>query len=525
MEMPCSRLGGIAQHPAGDAGEGIRRMDLRQYMRIFRAHWLGIILITVAGVAVAFGWTLLQTKVYSADSTAIVQAERASDDVGTAMAGNSLANSRVKTYVDLGTSRSVADRVIGELRLDTSPQALVNQISVSNPIDTLSIRVSAEASTPEAARDIAEAWVRGMAAEVNTLESGSPQTPGIVYLQPVDSAKLPSAPSSPNVRLALALGGLVGAAFAVGYALLRYTLDRRIRSVEGVERETGIAVVGTLPDEKSFSADSRLIPFDGGNASGSKNAHLFAIAESMRELRTNIQFMDVDNPPRIIVVTSPLPGDGKSTTASNLAITLAANGQRVVLIDGDLRRPMIGTIFGLIEGAGLTDVLAARASISDVAQAVGNGNLLVVGAGKIPPNPSEVLGSERMRELLESIAREAFVIVDAPPLIPVTDASILAHHTDGAIVVSTVGKTTYEVLAKALSNLDRAGARALGIVLNRVPKRGSGAAYYGYQYHGEYYRADESKAGTASPDPVGDLLPAPSPRRSPAASPRRAARN
>lgn len=467
-------------------------MDLRQYLRVFRSHWLGIVLITVAGIAVAFGWTLLQTKVYTADSTAIVQAQRGSDDMSTALSGNALATSRVSTYVVLGTSRSVADRVIEELGLDTSAQALVSRVSVSNPVNTVSIRVTANASTPEAARDIAEAWVRSLAAEVNNIESGDAAVQGVVFLAPVDSAKLPTAPSSPNVRLALIIGAFLGLALAAAYALLRFTLDRRIRSVESVERETGLSVVGTIPEEKTFTADNRLLPFDGGNSANSSNAHLFALSESMRELRTNIQFMDVDNPPRIIVMSSPLPGDGKSTTASNLAITLAASGQRVVLIDGDLRRPMIGTIFDLVEGAGLTDVLAGRAEIVDVAQPIGNGNLLVITAGKIPPNPSELLGSARMRELLRSIAREAFVIVDAPPLIPVTDAAILSHSADGAIVVTTVGRTTFEVLGKALGNIERAGARALGVVLNRVPRRGAGAAYYGYQYHGDYYRSEDA---------------------------------
>ncbi|KJL24326.1 Tyrosine-protein kinase YwqD [Microbacterium azadirachtae] len=218
----------------------------------------------------------------------------------------------------------------------------------------------------------------------------------------------------------------------------------------------------------------------------------------MRELRTNLVYMDVDNPPRIIVVTSPLPGDGKSTISSNLAVTLASSGQPVVLIDGDLRRPMIGTVFGLPKGAGISDVLAGCATIAEVAQRFGNGQLLVVAAGKVPPNPSEVLGSARMRELLKSIAREAIVIVDAPPLVPVTDAAVLAHSADGAIIVGTVGKTTYEVLGKAIGNLERAGARALGLVLNKVPRRGSGAAYYGYQYHGDYYRNDGQELPTGT---------------------------
>ncbi|WCM56083.1 polysaccharide biosynthesis tyrosine autokinase [Microbacterium sp. EF45047] len=366
---------------------------------------------------------------------------------------------------------------------------------MTNPLDTVSLKVTAQASSPEQARDIAEAWVRGMAAEVNLLETGDEETPGSVYLVPIDSALLPSAPASPNTRLALAIGGLIGVALAFGYAMLRYTLDRRIRSVDSVERELGIAVVGTIPEEKSFTADNRLIPSDGATSTRSSNAHLFAVAEAMRELRTNIQFMDVDNPPRVIVVTSPLPGDGKSTTASNLAITLAANGERVVLIDGDLRRPMIATIFGLVEDVGLSDVLVGRAEIAEIAQRVpGHPNLVVVAAGKLPPNPSEVLGSARMRDMLAAVSREAVIIVDAPPLIPVTDAAVLTQHADGAIVVATVGRTTFEVLSKALSNLERASARALGVVLNRVPRRGSGAAYYGYQYHGDYYRSEAEEA-------------------------------
>ena len=483
-------------------------MDLRDYLRVFRAHWLGMLLIIVAGVVAAFGWTLLQTKVYTADTSAVVQTRStngSTGSVGEAQLGNSLSISRVKTYVELGKSRAVAERVIKDLGLKDDPNAVTSRVQVGDAQDTPTLRIQAAAGDPQAAKDLAEAWARAMVAEVNKLESGDAGTQGALYLQPVDSALLPSSPSSPNVRLALVIGAIAGLALAIAYGLLRYTLDRRIRSVESVEKETGVAVVGTIPEEKSFTSDDRLIPFDGGNTLGSANAHLFPIAEAMRELRTNIQFMDVDNPPRVMVVTSPLPGDGKSTTASNLAITLASSGQRVVLIDGDLRRPMISTIFGLAKGAGVSDVLAGRAKISDVAQRIGDGNLLVVGAGKVPPNPSEVLGSSRMRDLLATIAREAIVIVDAPPLIPVTDAAVLAHSADGAIVVATVGKTTYEVLGKALGNLERADARPLGIVLNRVPRRGSGAAYYGYQYHGEYYRRD---AEVESPGPTRSVTSA-----------------
>ncbi|MBG9885504.1 hypothetical protein ABE10_02650, partial [Bacillus toyonensis] len=269
-------------------------MDLRDYLRVFRAHWLGMLLIIVAGVAAAFGWTLLQPKVYTADTSAIVQTRSANgsdSNVGEATLGNTLAISRVKTYVELGTSRAVAERVIKDLGLKTSPDAISSRISVSNAQDTPSLKISASAGDPQGAKDLAESWARAMVSEVNKLESGDAARQGSMYLQPIDSARLPSSPSSPNVRLALLIGGLAGLALAIAYGLLRYTLDRRIRSVESVERETGVAVVGTIPEEKSFTSDDRLIPFDGGNTLGSANAHLFPIAEAMRELRTNIQFM------------------------------------------------------------------------------------------------------------------------------------------------------------------------------------------------------------------------------------------
>ena len=164
--------------------------------------------------------------------------------------------------------------------------------------------------------------------------------------------------------------------------------------------------------------------------------------------------------------------DGKSTTAANLAVSLAAAGEPVILIDADLRRPVISTLFGLPDGAGLTDVIAGRASVDEVSHRIDE-NLLVIGAGRIPPNPSELLGSLRMRELVGHLSSSALVIIDTPPLLPVTDAAILATRADGALIVTSAGRTTYDMLQKALENLEKANARALGVVLNKVPRRGA----------------------------------------------------
>ena len=181
-----------------------------------------------------------------------------------------------------------------------------------------------------------------------------------------------------------------------------------------------------------------------------RKSNTFAVSEAFRSLRTNLQFMDVDDPPRTIVVTSPLPGDGKSMVAANIAVALAASGRPVVLVDGDLRRSTVATTFGLPNGAGLTDVLAGRADLVDVMHRTPVAERLVVlTAGSVPPNPSEVLGSEKMRGVLADLSKHAMVIIDAPPLLPVTDSAVLAHQADGALLVVGLGKTTYDLVAKA----------------------------------------------------------------------------
>ncbi|MFE1665375.1 polysaccharide biosynthesis tyrosine autokinase [Microbacterium sp. P02] len=456
-------------------------MELRDYLRILRAHWMGIVVFTILGVAVAFGWTALQPRVYSASASGYVVATGTGTetDSGASLVGDQLARNKVTSYLDIGTWREVAEYAIADLGLDVSPEQLVGQVDVTNPNDTVVIHVAADAASPEAARDLAEAWIDGMVTAIDDIEGDGTAGSAAVTLIPGDSARLPTAPSSPNVRLSLALGALVGLAMGMGYAVVRNVLDRRIRNARDIERETGVSVVGTLPLDKEFTTGRKVLSFSEADVSS------LAVAEAMRELRTNLQFMDVDNPPRAIVVTSPLPGDGKSTVAGNLARSLAAAGQQVVLIDADLRRPMVSKIFDLPDGAGLTDVLAARAEISDVVHTADSArNLVVLPAGRIPPNPSELLGSQRMRELVHTLSAEALVIIDSPPLLPVTDAAVLATGADGALVVTSAGRTTFDMLNHALLNLEKAHARPLGVVLNKVTRRGGDAGYYGYQYQG-----------------------------------------
>lgn len=472
-------------------------MELRDYWRILRAHWVAVIAITLAGVAVAAGWTLIQPKVYTANASGILSVGTNSD-IGSALSSESYAKSRVKSYLDVAKSRTVAELAAADIGIDTPADKLLKNITVTNPLDTATLKVSASAGSPQEAHDLAEAWIGAIGTQVEALENAgaSAGERSIVQFRSLDAAQLPTEPSSPNRKLALAIGFLAGLAVAIGYALLKNIFDRRIRSVDEVERETGLSVLGTIPFHDSFNAEHRLVTSSGGNDRSENSAKEYMIAESLRDLRTNLQFMDIDNPPRVIVVTSALPGEGKSTVTANLAQTIATSGQRVIVIDGDLRRPTLAKAFGLLPGIGLTDLLIGRAQLADVLQPWGDTGLLyVLGAGKIPPNPSELLGSNALHRILDELSQHAIVIIDAPPLLPVTDAAILSARTDGALVVGYARRTTYDALKAALANLERVNGRALGIILNGVPQKGISAEGYGYRYrsYSYYGRRDDGE--------------------------------
>ncbi|MEF2977464.1 polysaccharide biosynthesis tyrosine autokinase [Subtercola sp. YIM 133946] len=479
-------------------------MDLSDYLRIFRSHWVAIIALTVLGALLGWGWTFTQPKVYQADSSGIVAISSAGGGIGSISVGDSLSKSKATTYVSLGESRAVAQRVIDTLGLTTTPEQLVGHVTVVNTKDTPTLSVTAQADSPEKAKALADGWITALAAQITTIEGpaqAADPTSGAdastIALVPVESAVMPSQPISPNVRIALAAGLAIGFLLGVAFAIIRNILDRRIRASEAIERLFGLSVIGTLPRDSRLTDENRIVP-TAANTDYSKKGDGHALPEALRELRTNLQFMNVDNPPRIIIVTSPMPNDGKSTVTANLAVTLAAAGEKVIVVDGDLRRPSVTKAFGLVPGVGITDLLIGKAEIQDVLQPWGEtGNLLILGAGSIPPNPSELLGSEGMNVLLHELSKDAIVFVDAPPLIPVTDAAILAARGDGALVVVSAGKTTTDELAKALDNIGKTNGKTLGVILNRVPTRGALGRSYGY-YYGSYYGESDTKHANRS---------------------------
>lgn len=464
-------------------------LTLRDYLRVSRVYWRGIAAFTLSAFLLAFVVTLFQPKVYASESTGIF-VTAGGDNLSLSLAGDSLAKSKAKNYKSVAGSRLVADRVIAQLGMHTSADALIGSVTIGVPADSAEIRVTSESTVPETAQRVADAWVQALAEQIQEIEQSTAEAgaKATVRLVPLGKAVLPSDPISPNLKISLPIGAAAGLILGLIYALLKNHLDRRIRNAGEIERRFGVPVIGTLPTDHRLDGKSSVL--DGTVGSGrptGKGNH--AITEALRELRTNLQFIDVDNPPRIIVVTSSVPSEGKSTVTANLAVTMAAAGENVVVVDGDLRRPTVVDVFRLIPGVGVTDVLSGNAQIADVLQQWGPmPNLSVLGSGRIPPNPSELLGSRAMLNMLNSLAENAIVLIDAPPLLPVTDAAVLSRIADGAIVVVRTKKTTHDELAKSLSNLAKAKGHVLGTILNCVPTTGADS----YSYYGSYSSIDDT---------------------------------
>ena len=271
----------------------------------------------------------------------------------------------------------------------------------------------------------------------------------------------------------------------LGLALIRDLLDTTIKSEKDCAAVTDATVIGSI----AFDADAPKHPLIVQADPHSPRA------EAFRTLRTNLQFVDADNHPRSIVFTSSLPGEGKTTTTANLAITMAAGGARVCVVEGDLRRPRLLEYMGMDGSLGLTNVLIGQADLSDVLQQFTDTGVYVLGAGSVPPNPSELLGSSAMIKILRELeSRFDIVIIDTPPLLPVTDAAVLSTIVGGTVVVVGAGRVDRDHLAKSLQSLDVVKGRVLGLVLNRVPTKGADAYYYyssGYAPESPRQRAKE----------------------------------
>ncbi|MFZ2502246.1 MAG: polysaccharide biosynthesis tyrosine autokinase [Nocardioides sp.] len=456
-------------------------MTFLDFVRLTRANLLLILGAVTLGVLAMFGYTLQQPVLYTATSTGYLMVGVATTS-GEAMSNLSLAREKAATYAPLITDREVAAHVIEQLSLDESPVSVAGRFSAAVGPGGTTIYVSAVDPKPQLARDLANAGVVGLGQKITDFENagrleGQPIS-HLIRLEPAEEALLPGAPSSPDWQRNLMIGGAAGLLLGFLLALARRSLDRKVRSVSDVEEAVG-SVVGIIPKAEPLGRSNRGVSGDLGIAS-----------EAFRQLRTNLRFLDVDSPPRSIVITSANAGEGKSTVSANLARVKAAAGQPTILIDADLRRPSLASTYDLDSSVGLTQILAGDLSPREALQETPYPNLRVITAGRIPPNPSELLGSQRMATLVAELSRDHLVILDAPPLLPVTDAGLLTATCDGALLVVVTGNTFREQVTLCRKILDQVGGRLLGGVINMAPNRAMGSVVYGYgygSYKQEYY--------------------------------------
>lgn len=463
------------------------------YLTVLRRRALPLLLCVVAGLAGGVQITRTTPESYLATSRALVTLPptEQTQSTGQQLAGSQLSANLVPTYAQIATSRSVAEKVIQQLDLDVGVSALQRRLAAVQQPETLIINITAQDSDPLRAASLADATTRALAERVNELETGRSSK---VRVQLLDRAEAPTSPASPRPKLNLALGLALGLAAGLLLIALLEALDRTVKTAEQGDAAFGAPMLGLVPLRRRGRRE--LVVAEEGSLE----------SEPYRALRTAVRFTDPDSDLRTILVTSATPGDGKTTTTANLALALAAGGESVVVVDADLRRAALAGVFGLEQAVGLSSLVLRTATLDDALQHWRE-NVWVLPSGRpLPPNPSEVLGSHFMSQVVVELAeRFDIVLIDTPPVLPVTDAVALSTQVDGVLMVARYGTTHRGPAAEARRRLDAVGAHVIGYVLNAVPGRETSAYYADYRYdYGQPSRWGHEGAIPASAAPGRD---------------------
>lgn len=464
-------------------------MTVLDFLTLTRRSWKTLTIFILAGVLAGLAYGLLTPKVYESSASGYVATEGSAVFLGTDAAANKAAS-----YLPLITSKKVLDRISASSGVPES--ALNGSLSASMAGGTL-IQVTATAADPRTALTLANGALAALAAVIQEIESRVTSSGSeSIKVVPLENAVEPSAPSSPNTKLAMLEGAAAGLVLGYAFVFLRRAVDVRVRKATDLATLSGGGVLGRIPKLGARHDSDTLLALAG---------------ESLRQIRTGLRFASVDKPVRSLAVTSANQGEGKSTIAASLGRVVAEGDQPTIVVDADLRRPTVASQFDVDGSVGLSEVLSGQIPLVDAIRRTGDSRLLVLPAGGIPPNPSEMLGSDALRSLIDLLSQEYFVIVDAPPVLPVTDALLVSDAVDGVVFIGSAGRTRKADISAARADLERAHARILGVILNMVPPRDSqdGYAYY-RQYRSSYgpqrsrkskrSRSEKTKAqGTAVP--------------------------
>jgi succinoglycan biosynthesis transport protein ExoP len=524
-------------------------MEIRQYLAVVR-KWLWLIVLSTAIAAIpTFMASRSAPPIYQTTTTIMVgqtieSPNPTSQDIWTAQ-------SLAETYVHLVRRQPILEGAINALEVDMNWRALVGRVSANLMEGTQLLQITVLDTDPQRAKALADeianqlilqsptaperaqreqrrafvdqqiadleakmsaaqeqiaeleqglstafsarqiqdtrAQIQALEAQINTWQGNYglllafTESGPINYLTIVEPAAVPTASIGSKTHSNVLLAASVGLILAVGAAFFLEYLDDTIKSPEDISQTLGLTTLGAITRIGGDTYPEKLITIKHPRS---------IIAEAYRILRTNIRFSAIDKPLKTIVVTSPNPIEGKSVTIANLAVVMAQAGARVVIVDSDLRRPVIHKIFNLPNTEGLTNVLLQdRPLVDGYLQSTEVENLQVLSTGPLPPNPSELLSSQKMTDLIGNLKEEAdVVLLDSPPSLPVTDAAVLASKTDGALLVTDAGNTRRGSAQRAKEDLMRVGANVLGVVLNKFSVRGASSYYYYYYYY--YYSRD-----------------------------------
>lgn len=458
-------------------------MTLRSFLGLIKDRWKLIVVVTLLAGAVSAGVTARTTRMYSSSLTFFVSAQIDSSNVVQAYQANLLSQQKVQSYANLLTGPMLASAVIGSTGLSMPTAELQSRISAQAVPQTVLLRATVTSESPTQAREIARSIAKIFPDQINQLEhtaTGKASTAVVQVVAPPSYSDVPVSPQPVrNVGTGLALGLLAGLALAAAAR----SLDTTLKTADQVsEMLGGKPVLGVIPYDPSTRNNP--VPDDTSLTSPRM--------EAFRKLRVSFGFLEVDKPRKVIMFTSALPNDGKSTTVCNLAIALGTVGTRTIVVECDMRRPQVGRYLGLPNGAGLTDVLLDRARLEDVVQTWGDDSVDVLTSGVLPPNPGDLLGSHKMEQLIEKLReRYEVVLLDMPPALALADAAAAGQYCDGAIIVTRHSRTRAAHLRRVCESLTNAGTPVLAGVLNMVRSRDAGGGRYGYGYG--YYEAEKTK--------------------------------
>ncbi|MGO9902905.1 MAG: polysaccharide biosynthesis tyrosine autokinase [Solirubrobacteraceae bacterium] len=456
------------------------------FLRNLRRTWWLVALITFLCVASAYAVLSLVTPRYTASAQLFVAAadsgarNTADADLEALYAGSLFTQDRVQSYVDIIGNTPVTEAAIKSVGANLTPSQLASDLSVDAPANTVLINVHVTNASPRVAQALANALARNFISFDASLERSSTGA-SPVKISISEPAALPTSPSSPNRRLDLALALLVGLVLAVGVAVGLDVGDKRLRDLAQLSEIVPLPVLAVIPNYRRVSESAWVVePQEHSER-----------AESFRHLRTSVQFINIGSPTKSLVVTSPQSSDGKTTVACNLAAVYADAGVRVLLVDADLRAPRVAHYFSLNPSPGLTDWLRDPSLTTDVVQtSAERPNLDIIASGPQPPNPSELLSSPRMHEILATLTAEYDVVIfDAPPILPVTDAAVLAASCDSVLLVTRARATRVDGILRSLETLKGVDARMVGVILNGSQRPFSQGSSY---YYGRYVTDDDA---------------------------------